>query len=77
MARTSRWWLAAVLACAALPVCAQQAGLPAFTSTPGPGGSQTYSLPIQTLLFLTALTFLPMSWPRDNCPAFARLPQPS
>jgi len=38
---------------------AQQAGLPAFTSAPGPGGSQTYTLSIQTLLFLTALTFLP------------------
>ena len=38
---------------------AQQAGLPAFSSTPGPGGSQTYTLSIQTLLFLTALTFLP------------------
>jgi flagellar biosynthetic protein FliP len=38
---------------------AQQAGLPAFTSTPGAGGSQTWTLSIQTLLFLTALTFLP------------------
>ena len=43
----------------ALPALADQAILPAFTSTPGPGGSQTYSLPIQTLLFLTALSFLP------------------
>lgn len=38
---------------------AQVGGLPAFTSTPGPGGSQTYSLSIQTLLTLTALTFIP------------------
>ncbi|MDE2584734.1 MAG: flagellar type III secretion system pore protein FliP [Betaproteobacteria bacterium] len=38
---------------------AQASGFPAFTSTPGPGGSQTYSLPIQTLLTLTALTFIP------------------
>ena len=38
---------------------AQQAGLPGLTATPGPGGSQTYSLSIQTLLFLTSLTFLP------------------
>jgi len=38
-----------------------QAGgaLPAITSTPGPGGSTTYSLSIQTLLTLTALTFIP------------------
>ena len=30
-----------------------------MTSTPSPGGGQTYTLSIQTLLFLTALTFLP------------------
>ncbi|HVY08471.1 MAG TPA: flagellar type III secretion system pore protein FliP [Burkholderiales bacterium] len=59
MARHLRWLLALTLAFAALPVFAEQAALPAFTSTPGPGGSQTYSLPIQTLLFLTTLTFLP------------------
>jgi len=35
------------------------AALPAFTSTPAPGGGQSYSLSIQTLLFLTSLTFLP------------------
>jgi flagellar biosynthetic protein FliP len=29
------------------------------TSTPGPGGGTTYSVPIQTLLFFTLLTFLP------------------
>jgi flagellar biosynthetic protein FliP len=29
------------------------------TSTPGAGGSQTYTLSIQTLLTLTALTFIP------------------
>jgi flagellar biosynthetic protein FliP len=33
--------------------------LPLFSSTPGPGGSQSYSLPIQTLITLTALTFIP------------------
>jgi flagellar biosynthetic protein FliP len=36
-----------------------QAVLPAITATPAPGGGQTYSLSIQTLLFLTSLTFLP------------------
>jgi flagellar biosynthetic protein FliP len=36
-----------------------QAGLPAFTSTPVAGGGQSYSLPVQTLLLLSALTFLP------------------
>ncbi|MFA7238748.1 MAG: flagellar type III secretion system pore protein FliP [Sulfuricellaceae bacterium] len=38
---------------------AEPAGLQAFTSTPAPGGGQTYTLPIQTLLFMTGLTFLP------------------
>src|SRR3990172_5689264 len=45
--------------CAALPALAQQAGLPAVTSVPAPGGGQTYSLSIQTLLLLTSLSFLP------------------
>jgi flagellar biosynthetic protein FliP len=43
----------------ALPALAQTGGLPAFTSTPAPGGAQTYSLSLQTLLLLTSLTFLP------------------
>jgi len=38
---------------------AADAGFPAITSSPSPGGGQTYTLSIQTLLFLTALTFLP------------------
>ena len=45
--------------CAALPALAQQTGLPAITSVPAPGGGQTYSLSIQTLLLLTSLSFLP------------------
>jgi flagellar biosynthetic protein FliP len=44
---------------AAAPVLAQDIGLPAFTSTPSGGGGQTYTLSIQTLLLLTALSFLP------------------
>ncbi|MDD2686426.1 MAG: flagellar type III secretion system pore protein FliP [Gallionella sp.] len=36
-----------------------ETGLPALTSTPAPGGGQTYSLSIQTLLLLTSLSFLP------------------
>ena len=43
----------------AVPALAQTGGLPAFTSTPAPGGAQTYSLSLQTLLLLTSLTFLP------------------
>lgn len=38
---------------------AQSSGLPAFTSTPVAGGGQSYSLSLQTLLLLTALSFLP------------------
>lgn len=44
---------------AAGPLLAQTGGLPALTSTPAAGGGTTYSLTIQTLLFLTALTFIP------------------
>ena len=40
-------------------VALAQAGLPAFTSTPIAGGGQNYTLSLQTLLLLTALTFLP------------------
>ncbi len=38
---------------------AQVAGSPAWTSTPAPGGGQTYSLSLQTLILLTALSFIP------------------
>ncbi len=34
-------------------------GIPAFTSTPAPGGGQNYTLSIQTLLIITGLTFIP------------------
>jgi flagellar biosynthesis protein FliP len=46
------------LLCLPLASMAQQAGLPAFTSTPN-GNGQTYTLSIQTMLLLTALSFLP------------------
>ncbi|MGI4937781.1 MAG: flagellar type III secretion system pore protein FliP [Janthinobacterium lividum] len=38
---------------------AQVAGLPAWNSTPTAGGGQSYSLSLQTLLLLTALSFIP------------------
>jgi len=38
---------------------AQSPGIPAFTSIPTPGGGQSYTLSLQTLLLLTALSFLP------------------
>ncbi|HEX8957153.1 MAG TPA: flagellar biosynthetic protein FliP, partial [Burkholderiaceae bacterium] len=45
----------------ALPTvaAAQVPGMPAVTSTPAPGGGQTYSLSLQTLLLLASLSFLP------------------
>jgi len=51
--------LAALALCAAALPALAQTGLPALTSTPAPGGGQTWSLSIQTLLLLTSLTFLP------------------
>ncbi|MGB3742414.1 flagellar type III secretion system pore protein FliP [Castellaniella sp.] len=36
-----------------------QATLPALTTTPGPNGSETWSLSVQTLVLLTMLSFLP------------------
>ncbi len=43
----------------AAPALAQDLSLPAFSSKPAPGGGQTYTLSVQTLLMLTALSFLP------------------
>ncbi len=45
----------------ALPAvaAAQVPGLPALTSTPAPGGGQTYTLSLQTLLLMASLSFLP------------------
>jgi flagellar biosynthetic protein FliP len=51
--------LALIVLLVVAPSAAAQAGLPAITSAPGPGGTQTYSLSLQALIFLTALSFLP------------------
>ena len=56
--KTGAGLLALAAALFAAPAFAQNA-LPAFSSTPAPGGGQTYSLSLQTLLLLTSLTFLP------------------
>ena len=58
IAELSRW-LALGALMAPVVAWAQAGGLPMVTSTPGAGGSQTYTLSIQTLLTLTALTFIP------------------
>jgi flagellar biosynthetic protein FliP len=49
--------LALGLMLAAMPALAQ--GFPALTTANSAGGGQTWSLSIQTLLFLTSLSFLP------------------
>ena len=54
------WRALSALSLLVLPMLAAAApGIPAFTSTPAPGGSTSYALPIQTMLLLTALSFLP------------------
>jgi len=52
-------WLAILIFAALSSSAFAQSVLPSVTVAPGPGGSQTYTLTIQTLLFLTSLTFLP------------------
>ena len=52
-------WIVLVAALALPSLAFAQVGLPAFTSTPTPGGGQTYSLSLQTLLLISSLTFLP------------------
>jgi len=61
--RSSRIALAAValggLGLAAVEPALAQATPIQVTATPAPGGGTTYSVPVQTLLFFTLLTFLP------------------
>ncbi|MDP3539398.1 MAG: flagellar type III secretion system pore protein FliP [Azonexus sp.] len=49
----------ALLLPAGMAIAQASGGLPAITSTPAPGGATTYTLTIQTLLLMTALTFIP------------------
>ena len=53
------FWLLLLVLIFPLQALAQAGGMPALSSTPGPAGSQTYTLSIQTLLTLTSLTFIP------------------
>ncbi|MEH6437840.1 flagellar type III secretion system pore protein FliP [Massilia sp. DD77] len=59
--RNKKTWLAlATGLIALLPLlAAAQPGIPAFNTSAAPGGGTQYSLPVQTLLLLTSLTFLP------------------
>lgn len=43
----------------AMPAHAAPLGIPAVTVTPGPNGTQEYSVTLQILALMTALTFLP------------------
>ena len=57
--RLSRYLLFLLLL-ATLPAAhAAETGMLALTSTPAPGGGQTYSLSLQTLILLSSITFLP------------------
>jgi flagellar biosynthetic protein FliP len=56
---TRVWFLVAVLSLLGMPEAIAQANIASVTATPGPGGSTTYSVPIQTLLLFTTLSFLP------------------
>ena len=62
--RSRYWWLA--LACLPLAASAQQ-GIPALNSMPAPGGGTNYSLPIQTMLLLTSLSFIPAALLMMTC----------
>ena len=58
MMRHVRGFLLALL-CSAPLLSWAAAGLPAFSNTPGPGGTTTYTLSVQTLILITTLTFIP------------------
>ena len=51
--------LGAGLALAAPLLAVAEPTIPAFTSTPAPGGGTNYGLTLQTFILMTALTFIP------------------
>jgi flagellar biosynthetic protein FliP len=59
MRSAARWGLAALLATTAGVAWAQQGGAGTLPLVVGSSGGTSYSVPIQTLLFFTALSFLP------------------
>lgn len=60
-------WLLAGIALALPLLALAQPGIPAFNSAPAPGGGQAYSLPLQTLILMTSLTFLPAALLMMTC----------
>ena len=68
MNKPANWLAAFAQLLSPLAAWAQVAGgLPALTSTPGAGGGQTYTLSIQTLITITALTFIPAALLMMTC----------
>ena len=63
MANNRAWrrltWLGALLALGAPLLALAEPTIPAFTSTPAAGGGTNYGLSLQTLILMTALTFIP------------------
>lgn len=60
MANNRALRLAGLAGAALLPlVAAAEPTIPAFTSTPAAGGGTAYGLTLQTLILMTALTFIP------------------
>ncbi|MDO8925440.1 MAG: flagellar type III secretion system pore protein FliP [Sideroxyarcus sp.] len=53
------WLIVFSLLVLAAPAQAAETGMLALTSTPAPGGGQTYTLSLQTLILISSLTFLP------------------
>ena len=49
-------------------------GLPALNVSPAPGGGQNYSLSLQVVLMMTALTLLPAGLLREPWPRASRVP---
>ena len=57
--RIAVWLALAVLALVSWADVCHAQGMPALVGKPGPGGSQNWSLSVQTLVLLTSLSFLP------------------
>ncbi|WP_018693096.1 flagellar type III secretion system pore protein FliP [Algicola sagamiensis] len=60
MSRRSFFWLiGGLLLCSWSAFAAPPTGIPAITVTPNPGGGQDYSVTLQILAIMTALSFIP------------------
>lgn len=57
--RINPWLMVFSFLALAAPAQAAETGMLALTSAPAPGGGQTYTLSLQTLILISSLTFLP------------------